>query len=171
MPRTNSYSYQPLSPGKNIRVLILHPSQYLQDPIRCSLREITLARARWSYDALSYVWGSPERDCHVYCNGCVLFVTPNCLSALRHLRRARQERILWMDAICIDQSSILERNHQVQIMGDVYKFARKVLLWLGEGTPDGHRLIRRVRRFAATLRYSEQYCSLRKTPSPKRKRN
>lgn len=38
---------------------------------------------------------------------------------------------LWVDAICIMQSSIEERNHQVQMMGHIYMQAGLVLVWLG----------------------------------------
>jgi hypothetical protein len=37
----------------------------------------------------------------------------------------------WIDAICIDQSSITERNHQVSLMGDIYSKAMWVVAWLG----------------------------------------
>jgi hypothetical protein len=38
--------------------------------------------------------------------------------------------VLWCDAICIDQDSIFERNHQVQLMGRIYEQATTVLVWL-----------------------------------------
>jgi hypothetical protein len=37
---------------------------------------------------------------------------------------------LWIDALCINQSNALERNHQVQQMGDIYLHAAEVLIWL-----------------------------------------
>jgi hypothetical protein len=41
-------------------------------------------------------------------------------------------RTVWIDAICINQDDILERNVQVQMMGMVYEKATCVLIWLGE---------------------------------------
>ncbi|KAF2830838.1 HET-domain-containing protein, partial [Ophiobolus disseminans] len=38
---------------------------------------------------------------------------------------------LWIDAICINQSDLLERNHQVAQMRDVYTKAESVIAWLG----------------------------------------
>jgi hypothetical protein len=57
--------------------------------------------------------------------------------------------MLWIDAICIDQRkekhSTKERNSQVQMMGEIFNEARRVLVWLGTGdesTPWAFRLLR-----------------------------
>lgn len=42
---------------------------------------------------------------------------------------------LWIDAICIDQNNVDERNHQVRMMSDIYQGATEVLVWLGQGDP------------------------------------
>ncbi len=47
-----------------------------------------------------------------------------------------REAFLWVDAICIDQSNILERSHQVALMGDIYRRAEKVIVWLSPKEPD-----------------------------------
>ncbi|KAH8634294.1 hypothetical protein IG631_09694 [Alternaria alternata] len=47
----------------------------------------------------------------------------------------QEQESLWIDAICIDQSRVEERNHQVAMMGKIYSLARKVLVWLGQSTP------------------------------------
>lgn len=139
------YSHAPLSPGKTIRILILEPALQMSKPVSCSLKELSLENVdpkKSPYEALSYVWGSPKGDKKLNCNGQPLLVTENCLAALRHLRYRRKSRTLWIDAICIDQSSVKERNHQVRLMGDVYKLARRVLIWLGVGNRDTGRLMR-----------------------------
>jgi hypothetical protein len=41
---------------------------------------------------------------------------------------------LWVDALCINQSDIEERSHQVSMMGDIYKNAECVHAWLGLST-------------------------------------
>ncbi|KAK4231435.1 heterokaryon incompatibility protein-domain-containing protein, partial [Podospora fimiseda] len=64
-------------------------------------------------------------------NGQPLSITSNLEKALRQLRQTNSVRILWVDAICINQNSIEERNHQVNLMGLIYSRADKVLLWLG----------------------------------------
>ncbi|KAF2447053.1 HET-domain-containing protein [Karstenula rhodostoma CBS 690.94] len=37
----------------------------------------------------------------------------------------------WIDALCINQNSTVERNHQVSQMGEIYSHARQVLAWMG----------------------------------------
>ncbi|EMT64801.1 Heterokaryon incompatibility protein 6, OR allele [Fusarium odoratissimum] len=51
--------------------------------------------------------------------------------ALWHLRRPDEDRMLWVDALCIDQNNIKERGHQVNRMGEIYKKADRVIIWLG----------------------------------------
>lgn len=43
--------------------------------------------------------------------------------------------LLWVDAICIDQRRVMERNHQVPLMRDIYSQATRVLVWLGDHDP------------------------------------
>lgn len=38
---------------------------------------------------------------------------------------------MWIDALCIDQTSTVEKNHQVQRMGHIYSHAEQVVAWLG----------------------------------------
>src|SRR5436305_11520234 len=58
-------------------------------------------------------------------------VTENLLFALRHLRQSESPRVVWVDAICINQVQTTERNLQVQIMDRVYSMAKNVVIWLG----------------------------------------
>jgi hypothetical protein len=105
------------------------------------------------YEALSYVWGSPTAEDPIFCHGEELLVTPNCKAAMQHLRHKKKRRVLWIDAICIDQGTTEERNHQVGLMGDVHSKAMRVVIWLGEATSqsdftmsflkDFHRILRR----------------------------
>lgn len=39
--------------------------------------------------------------------------------------------LLWIDAICINQQDILERNQQVNLMATIYQRATIVRVWLG----------------------------------------
>ncbi|KAI4224637.1 MAG: hypothetical protein L6R36_004512 [Xanthoria steineri] len=60
-----------------------------------------------------------------------LDVTRNLAVALQHLRYEHEPRVLWIDAICINQREVPERNAQVQRMGDIYRSARQTNIWLG----------------------------------------
>ncbi|KAM0800502.1 heterokaryon incompatibility protein-domain-containing protein, partial [Usnea florida] len=88
------------------------------------------------YEALSYTWDNRVSLHPINVDGCTFMVTRNLLAALRRLRLPDQDRYLWVDAICINQSDILERNHQVKQMHWMYQLAERVVVWLGEHSED-----------------------------------
>ena len=83
------------------------------------------------YDALSYTWGDQRPDKTILCNGRRLVITETLLEALKYFRQPLHEVTLWIDQICICQARPREREHQVQLMGDNFSGARRVLVWLG----------------------------------------
>ncbi|KAF4459783.1 ankyrin repeat and SAM domain containing 6 [Fusarium albosuccineum] len=102
------------------------------------------------YEALSYTWASelPSAIASVSSGGTSgrgfvfeIELAGNLASALRHLRYEDESRVLWIDAICINQKDSNERNLQVKRMGSIYSFARRVIVWLGpEGDDSTHAL-------------------------------
>lgn len=58
-------------------------------------------------------------------------VAPNLSMALADAQPTIKDSPLWVDALCIDQHNILERNHQVQKMATIYRKASRVHAWLG----------------------------------------
>ncbi|KAE9377251.1 HET-domain-containing protein [Stipitochalara longipes BDJ] len=91
---------------------------------------------RVSYDALSYVWGAKSENISIVCDKKSIAITKNCDEALRYIRRHNEDRMLWVDAICINQSSDAEKSRQVELMGHIYKSASTVTIWLGPSTVD-----------------------------------
>jgi ankyrin repeat protein len=85
------------------------------------------------YESLSYAWGGTEKKAKIWVGGSMLGITENLYVALHHLRPQHTDRILWIDAICIDQSNSKERTHQVHHMSEIYRKADRVLVWLGQG--------------------------------------
>lgn len=137
VPAKATYDYRPLPNPRTIRVAILEPAESTRDSLRLRLKRISLdSRDRLRYEALSYVWGASAGDQPVFCDGKVLLVTANCESALRHLRLKKRPRVLWIDALCINQGSNSEKSRQVPLMGDIYESATRVLVWLGPGSPE-----------------------------------
>jgi len=123
--------YQPLdSHGEEIRLVTLQQGSF-NDAIHCSLSKVSLKEVP-SYQALSYTWGDPRSTLQIYLDGRPHQVTTNLESALRHLRLATESRVLWIDALCINQGDTLERNSQVMQMNGVYWKASDVVIWLGE---------------------------------------
>jgi hypothetical protein len=47
-----------------------------------------------------------------------------------------QDKVLWIDALCINQPDVAERNEQVSKMKFVYQLAQGVVSWLGEEYDD-----------------------------------
>jgi hypothetical protein len=88
------------------------------------------------FEALSYTWGVVEFTSTITCDGSPMPVTQNLYEALTYLRQPDQERIVWIDAICINQTNNLERTQQVGIMKDIYKKAMHVVIWLGKETAE-----------------------------------
>lgn len=73
-------------------------------PIKCEIFETYLHQVEGvPYEALSYVWGATKSADVICLDGCPFEVTENLYEALTHLRRPDEDRILWIDAICIDQ--------------------------------------------------------------------
>ena len=120
--------------SKPIRLLHLFPGQ--ED----SLLEGALSTVSLStnphYEALSYVWGNPADPKKLVISGRCFSMTWNLASALRSLRHEQEPRILWVDALCINQADLDERSQQVSIMASIYQQAHRVLVYVGERTED-----------------------------------
>ncbi|ORX94551.1 heterokaryon incompatibility, partial [Clohesyomyces aquaticus] len=74
-----------------------------------------------------------------------LNVRSNPASAFRRLRSRSEPRTLWIDSICIDQSNTDERSEQVHIMADIYKFAPRAVVWLGDSTQNSRTALKTLR--------------------------
>lgn len=101
------------------------------DPIRASLMIRPLTSDHPKYEALSYVWGDSSMRKTIRLDKQEISVTTNLEAALRQIRPVSGTRTLWIDAICIDQDDIAERNSQVLLMNAIYRKSTKVLVWLG----------------------------------------
>lgn len=120
------------------------------------------------FDALSYALGNPHTpysgeskttiswdtaDIAILCNGKRLFIAANLRDGLHMLQtinwrseNVTRQRYIWIDAICIDQRNLPEREAQVSLMDDLYRKASTVIGWLGDddfATSDAFDLIER----------------------------
>jgi hypothetical protein len=144
-----SYTYSPLLAHPNsIRLLRLLPASRAEDPVRCRIFDYSLTtpvRTSHLYECLSYVWGDVEEKQTIQVEDAELAVTKNLHGALQRLRDPDLDRIVWVDAVCINQDDIEERAKQVQIMAMIYACASRVVVWLGEeadGSQDAMELLR-----------------------------
>lgn len=87
------------------------------------------------FEAMSYTWGSSSEDRSItLCGRSGFKVTDNLFRALRRLRYSHRSTVLWIDAICINQSDLEERAQQVRMMADIFRTCWKLLIWLGDTT-------------------------------------
>ena len=87
---------------------------------------------QFEYEALSYAWGTAISPCKALVDGFELPITESLDQGLRRLRVCDKRRMLWIDALCINQRDIQERSRQVQHMAAIYRSAKRVVIWLGE---------------------------------------
>ncbi|TVY39650.1 Heterokaryon incompatibility protein 6,OR allele [Lachnellula subtilissima] len=139
-----TYQYSPFPDTNSIRLIYLEPWRRDPDePLRCQLRTVSLDNLP-PHEAISYAWGEPIFSREILVDGGLkLGITSSLEDALQrtcwdNLRRGRLSltRILWADAICINQQDVDERSQQVQLMREIYQDASQVLVWLGHGGPE-----------------------------------
>lgn len=127
--------YQPLPPGPFTRVLTLEPGH--GDQMIFGRLEIVELDEALDFEAISYVWGSKRKRKTIFCNEVPTRLTQNLLEALRRIRHPSKPRVVWADAICINQDDNAEKGHQVAFMGQIYSRARRVLIHMA-GEDEGH---------------------------------
>jgi hypothetical protein len=127
------------SPDSELRLLVLEPGKEDAD-LHCQLTTVSSVSAR-HYEALSYCWGTEESTVRIFVCGKDMQVKPNLEHALKNLRREKRHRIIWVDAICINQSDVSEKNQQVPRMKIIYENATRVLIWIGRAHEDQDELL------------------------------
>lgn len=152
------YQYTPLPQGyTEIRLIRLQPGLPGTD-IQIEIFHAQIS-SHPEYEALSYTWGCPDRTKVVHVQApphqlakvldrstpkrpkkedrsiSSLRIADNLFVALQHLRHSDDSRVLWIDAICIDQDNKVERSAEVIEMGSIYRNASQVIVWLG---PSSH---------------------------------
>lgn len=103
------------------------------------------------YFALSYVWGDESNKQRIRIDGQEMYVTRNLYSALTNLASELEQLPIWTDAACIRQWPKInqEKDRQLDRMGDVYRYATRVLVHLGETDRQTDAVIEYVQRIGA----------------------
>ncbi|KAH7083388.1 heterokaryon incompatibility protein-domain-containing protein, partial [Paraphoma chrysanthemicola] len=138
-PSSNDFVYEPLSHESDyIRVFKIHPGPS-DARICCTMREEQISEAK--YICLSYTWQPSHPEHTIEVDGRPLSVGENLYQFLHAYRAAQMHKVpqlpdeqadaLWVDALSIDQKNIREKGHQIRQMGEIYKRATRVLIWLG----------------------------------------
>lgn len=129
----NDYKYTDLTEKNEIRVISLKSYSVDDQPLRCSITHVNPLGSR-TYDAISYVWNEETAAgplIPIHCDEGKFFITSNLYNAMRTIWRIFEWRPLWVDQICINQASDMEKNHQVALMSKIYQRADYVHVWLG----------------------------------------
>ena len=131
-PPAGTLVYAPLHHGEaSIRLIRVLATRTHEGYIQCEIRHASIDD---SYICLSYLWGEPGKEQCIMVNNSIMRVRCNLHGFLEAATRKERlhEQWLWIDALCIDQTNVAERNHQVQQMGLIYSRAKEVLSWFGD---------------------------------------
>ncbi|KAH7248470.1 heterokaryon incompatibility protein-domain-containing protein [Fusarium solani] len=129
-----SIDYNPFESSTEIRIFVLQRGSGTE-PIQCTLCHIPRSQGR--YHALSYEWGEESEDEPIITvNNGPVRIRRNLYEALKDVRESSRDLQLWVDAICINQASLKEKNQQVAKMGEIFGGAAMVLAWLGTAKDD-----------------------------------
>ncbi|KAF1990700.1 hypothetical protein K402DRAFT_315314, partial [Aulographum hederae CBS 113979] len=147
-PRSDKpFAYGTLNGTKReIRLIRLEPGQR-EDAIHCTLIP-ALLEPFLKFEALSYAWETWNGSVSINVDNGQLQVTKNLEAALLELRRTKEGRIPWIDALCINQADNLERNHQAGMMKEIYESASSVLIWLGPENSADAKLVQEMPKMA-----------------------
>jgi hypothetical protein len=141
-----TYQYQPLTNRNQFRILQLDPGA-TADELGGSFVTTTFAYAP-DFDTLSYVWGEASFTNRVSIAGCTILITDGLAAALRALRLIDRPKLLWVDAICINQDDIAERSQQVVLMADIYRKSKMTRVWLGIGDETSSHALQELKTIA-----------------------
>ena len=104
------------------------------------LKKFELAHAPHFYSA-SYTWGTKAySDTAIKLKNGILPVLQGLLPFLRMVSEHedfRDDDWWWIDSLSINLADGQERESQVRIMADIYKKAKRAMVWLGDEIDDG----------------------------------
>ncbi|KAF2821670.1 hypothetical protein CC86DRAFT_239357, partial [Ophiobolus disseminans] len=117
---------------QEIRLLVVAPGSP-QDIVQCTLKQVSLLdQLPPEYETISYCWGAPKNPSFIELDGHEVPVPASSEAAVKRMRLMDRPRVLWIDAICIDQSSLEERSEQVTLMPIIYRSGKRNLVHLGD---------------------------------------
>ncbi|KAF5009248.1 hypothetical protein FDECE_4541 [Fusarium decemcellulare] len=122
--------------SNEFRLICLPSSTHVDDPIHFDLEVYKNERCP-EYETTSYTWAGEDGDgscCKPIFIGQywdVLLHTRNCWSMLRLMWPVKGLRMIWVDAICINQKDVEERDAQVSKMSQIYAECRGAYVYLG----------------------------------------
>ncbi|XXH05938.1 hypothetical protein Hte_012381 [Hypoxylon texense] len=153
--------YPPLT-GRFARLAELLPGRF-EDELVISLTSFDPEKSP-EYEAISYAWGQPVYTKPVRIGDSsedIIMVTENLDSVLRHLRYIDRSRTLWVDSICINQSNDVEKGAQVSMMGEIYRKAKRVVVFLGAEENNSSRAMKKIEDMGSQVEIDQGVFNLR----------
>ncbi|OAP60164.1 hypothetical protein AYL99_05166 [Fonsecaea erecta] len=157
MNPTDEFRHERLKLYGNFMRLLQIQGGTKKDVISLRITQYAIHR-RPPYAAISYTWGPNPHAINtrhhqrgggvnapavmetytrqIRVNGRPFRVRLNLWNLLYHLRQRGEWRFLWVDALCIDQENLEERNFHVQRMSEIYEKAVLTFVWLGLPSED-----------------------------------
>ena len=127
--------HKPLSSRTEFRVLRI--VRGTEAGLCCYLDHHNLASPP-KYEALSYCWGGGNDKLAEISGGDLrgFAVSEHLWRALWRLRLPNLDRLVWIDAICINQANVDEKNNQISLMRQIYTAAFRTIIWIGDLEPE-----------------------------------
>lgn len=129
-PPQHSYGTYPLDDARReFRILKIH-WRTLRSELRCEFVVASVDNQSLP-EAISYTWGGERfrrTSSSTAASSPWLQRLSSCFGTYRW--SFWSEVYFWIDAVCINQQNIPERNSQVRLMGDICRLARRTLVWL-----------------------------------------
>jgi len=145
-----AFEYKSL-PGNHIRLLNISKSTSGPSLPLYEIEVVDIDQAG-DFFALSYTWDGQTPDQTIVCNERELMVTLNVHTLVPYLLERYGQIRIWIDGVCINQKNVAEKSVQVPMMGKIYSEAKKVIIWLGVGTPEAEEAIKEIPTLNARLK-------------------
>ena len=145
---TRKYLYRSFECKNSIRLFQLNPGSR-EDPIEGRLICVSFD-SKPKYEALSYAWGCSDMDHQILTDEGAIPITASVRSALTRLRLHDRMRVIWIDALCINQKDNDEKSEQILLMPKIYSSASRVLVHLGDESDRSDAVLKLIEKIART---------------------
>lgn len=143
------YTYRPIVGEGGIRLVSL--TSLRDGTPKCNITHTTLKNAP-TYEALSYTWGDVKDSIPLLVDdNARLMISQNLFGALRQLAAHNNNRLFWIDQLCINQIDVAEKEHQVQQMTQIYEKSSLTIIWLGEDNGESSQLFQLISQLQRLL--------------------
>ncbi|KAH8433983.1 HET domain-containing protein [Aspergillus melleus] len=137
LPLEHSYLYQPLKSKGSIRLLRLEAENKDDMTISGALEEVSLDDCNIEYIGLSYTWGSSLKPFKLRTNlGFIALTASLYFAIVQMLRDTNGPRVIWVDAVSINQEDESEKAGQIEILHEIFRQAAGILGWVGKESGD-----------------------------------